>query len=108
MKNPLSIAQTSLLNGFYLFINPANWKKHPEPLFVQGNGVFGPGHASFFTSPDGKEVWCAYHGMKEHNETVTYAPRYFNIQRVDFTPDGYPVMGMPTGYEIEITPPSGE
>ena len=88
--------------------DPANWKKHPEPLFVQGNGVFGPGHASFFTSPDGKEVWCAYHGMKEHNETVTYAPRYFNIQRVDFTPDGYPVMGMPTGYEIEITPPSGE
>ena len=88
--------------------NAANWKKHEKPLFVYGNGLYGPGHASFFTSPDGTEVWCAYHGMKEHNETVTLAARYFNIQRVDFTPDGYPVMGLPTGYEVDIIPPSGE
>jgi hypothetical protein len=46
--------------------------------------------------------------MKEHNENVTPAYRYFNIQRVDFTPDGYPVMDAPTGYEVDILPPSGE
>ena len=85
-----------------------NWKKHDKPLLVHGNGVYGPGHASFFTSPDGSEVWCAYHGMKAHNETVTSAPRYLNLQRVDFDKSGYPVMCLPTGYEVEVKPPAGE
>lgn len=86
----------------------ASWKKHEMPLFVHGNGLYGPGHASFFASPDGSEVWCAYHGMKAHNENATPAPRYFNVQRVDFDADGFPVMGLPTGYEIELDPPAGE
>ena len=88
--------------------NPKNWFKHDTPLFVMGNGVYGPGHASFFRSPDGKELWCAYHGMKEHNETVTPAPRYFHIQKVEFDQSGYPVMGEPAGYEADLVPPSGE
>ena len=46
--------------------------------------------------------------MKEHNEHVTPAARFFNIQKVDFTDDGYPVMGLPIGYETEMNPPSGE
>ena len=86
----------------------ANWKKHDKPLFTYGNGVYGPGHASFFSSPDGTEVWCAYHGMKEHNENVTETTRFFNLQRVDFNEDDFPVMSLPTGYDTEITPPSGE
>ena len=86
----------------------ANWKKHDKPLFVHGNGVFGPGHATFFRSPDGSEVWCAYHGMKEHNETVTPAPRFFNIQPVYFDSTGYPKMDLPLGYEVDIVPPKGE
>lgn len=85
-----------------------SWKKHPEPLLVYGNGVYGPGHASFFRSPDGSEVWCAYHGMKQTNPSVTWAPRYFNIQRVEFDETGYPVMGKPIGYETPIAPPAGE
>ena len=88
--------------------DPANWFKHEKPIFTMANGVFGPGHASFFRSPDGSELWCAYHGMKEHNASVTYAPRYFNIQRVDFDETGYPVMGEPAGYETDLIPPSGE
>ena len=86
----------------------ANWKKHDKPLFVHGNGVYGPGHATFFRSPDGSEVWCAYHGMKEHNETVTPAPRFFNIQPVHFDSTGYPEMDLPLGYEVDIVPPKGE
>ena len=46
--------------------------------------------------------------MKSHNENATPAPRYFNVQRVDFDADGFPVMGLPTGYEIELDPPAGE
>ena len=86
----------------------ANWKKHDKPLFVYGNEVYGPGHAPFFTSPDGSEVWCAYHGMNEHNEEVKPTSRYFNIQRVDFDESGYPVMGLPVGYEVDLFPPVGE
>ena len=87
---------------------PESWVKHPEPLLTYGNGVYGPGHAAFFRSPDGSEVWCAYHGMRQSNDTVTPMARYFNIQKVEFDETGYPVMGQPVGYETPITPPSGE
>ena len=85
-----------------------HWKKYPKPIFEKGNDVFGPGHASFFRSPDGNELWCAYHGMKQTNPSVTGAPRYFNIQKIDFDADGFFVPATPCGYECEITPPSGE
>ena len=88
--------------------NAENWIKHPDPLFVYGNNVYGPGHASFFQSPDGTEVWCAYHAMKEHNETVTPTSRYFHIQKIDFDETGYPIMGLPVGSKMLQNPPSGE
>ena len=86
----------------------SNWKKHPKPLLVAGNGVYGPGHASFFRSPDGTEVFCAYHGMREHNEKALPAPRLINVQRVYFDETGYPVMGEAIGYGTDIPVPSGE
>ncbi len=86
----------------------SNWIKHPYPIMVKGNGVYGPGHASFFYSPDGTELWCAYHGMKEHNENATPAPRYMNIQKITFDEDGFPVVDKPTGYEASLQSPSGE
>ena len=88
--------------------SPDSWIKHPEPILTYGNEVYGPGHASFFRSPDGTEVWCAYHGMSQWNETATASPRYMYVQRVDFDETGYPVMGEPVGRERPIKPPSGE
>ncbi len=85
-----------------------NWIKHPTPILVKGNGVYGPGHASFFYSPDGTELWCAYHGMKEHNENATEAPRYMNIQKVNFDDSGFPYLNIAIGYETDIPYPSGE
>ncbi|MBQ8576856.1 MAG: glycoside hydrolase family 43 protein [Clostridia bacterium] len=85
-----------------------NWKKHEVPVFTKGNGVYGPGHASFFASPDGTEVWCAYHGMKEHNEHAVCAPRYFNIQKMTFDEQDFPVPATAVGYETDLVPPSGE
>lgn len=89
-------------------LDPKSWTKHPEPLLVYGNGVYGPGHASFFRSPDGTEVWCCYHGMTSSNDTVTYAERHMFIQKVEFDETGFPVMGKPIGYDALIDPPSGE
>lgn len=72
-------------------------KKHEKPLLVKGNGVFGPGHASFFHSPDGTEVWCAYHGMNKSNPKHEPTTRYCHIQKVNFAKDGFPVMGTAIG-----------
>lgn len=89
-------------------LSPTSWTKHPEPLLTYGNEVYGPGHASFFRSPDASEIWCVYHGMKQSNDTVTPAFRFVNVQKVEFDDTGYPILGKPIGYETPILPPSGE
>ena len=85
-----------------------NWKKHPEPLFVKGNGIFGPGHASFFSSPDGSELWCAYHCLLEKNPEFKEMVRHTCVQKIDFDETGYPVMKEPVGVNRCIESPSGE
>lgn len=90
------------------FCSSDSWKKSSEPLLEYGNGVYGPGHASFFRSPDGTEVWCAYHGMKNSNDEEVPEYRFCNIQKVEFDFFGYPIMGQPIGSDTPIDPPSGE
>ena len=85
-----------------------NWIKHPEPLFVKGNGIYGVGHASFFSSPDGSEVWCAYHCLLRTNPLRKEMTRNTCVQKISFNEKGYPVMGEPVGIDAEIKEPSGE
>ncbi len=73
----------------------SSWVKHEEPFFTKGNGLYGPGHASFFRRPEEEGLWCAYHAMLEHNERCEVAPRYFNIQKIEFDENGYFVPTMP-------------
>ena len=73
------------------YVSESAWLKHPEPILTKSDGAFGPGHASFFRSPDGKELWCCYHAMKEHNAKTEPMPRYLNLQKIDFDETGYPV-----------------
>lgn len=42
-------------------LNPADWSKSRSAVFATGHGVYGPGHGSFVTSPDGTEYWMIYH-----------------------------------------------
>ncbi len=44
-------------NGKGNLLDAAAWEKHPQPFFKQSkeNGVYAPGHNSFFKSPDGKQ-----------------------------------------------------
>ena len=88
--------------------NPTSWFKHPKPLFVKGNGIYGVGHASFFYSPDGSELWCAYHCLLRTNPECTEMDRHTCVQKIDFDENDYPVMGLPVGIENEISSPSGE
>jgi GH43 family beta-xylosidase len=44
-------------------LDPRRGTKSPRPVFTtwSGNGVFGPGHNSFTTTPDGKTDIIVYH-----------------------------------------------
>jgi GH43 family beta-xylosidase len=80
----------------------SSWSKYSQPLFQQGNGVEGTGHASFVKSPDGTQDWIVYHAR-----TASTAPRDVRIQQFTWESDGKPVFGspIPTGQPTPI--PSG-
>ena len=46
-------------------LDPASWKKHPEPAFRGNDNTFGTGHGGFVKSPDGKEWWHVYHAKRD-------------------------------------------
>lgn len=88
-------------------VSACAWKKHPKPLFTKGNGVYGPGHASFFRSPDGTETWCAYHSLERSDPEYRAMPRYMNLQKIGFDATGFPVMGKPVAHGEARPAPSG-
>ena len=87
-------------------LDPASWVKHPEPIFSQSpeNGVFGPGHNSFFKSPDGTEDWNLYHAREAQQGNTPRNPR---AQKVEWTEDDFPVLGIPVSTDSLLVKPSG-
>jgi GH43 family beta-xylosidase len=86
-------------------LDSASWKKHPRPVFSRSeeNGVYAPGHNSFFKSPDGTEDWILYHanaapgqGCGRHR-----SPR---AQKFTWNDDGTPNFGVPvkTGARLKL------
>jgi Predicted beta-xylosidase len=88
-------------------LNPANWKKHPEPVFKAApeNGVYGAGHNSFFKSPDGKEDWILYHANPEPGLGCGRhrSPR---AQKFTWNEDGTPNFGKPLSTKTVLQVPS--
>src|SRR5262249_7712424 len=86
----------------------ASWEQSVRPAFQRNDpaGVFGPGHNSFFKSPDGREDWIAYHAKS--GTAVTYADRSTRAQPFTWNPDGTPNFGTPTGLDVDLRAPSGE
>jgi beta-xylosidase len=73
------------------------WTKFDgNPVLKAGNGVTGPGHCSVTDSPDGKELFVAYH----RHESLENKERVLAIDRVRFA---RPSPGMP-----EILMPAGD
>ena len=87
-------------------LDPASWIKHPEPIFSQSpeNGVFGPGHNSFFKSPDGTEDWNLYHAREAQQGNTPRNPR---AQKIEWTEDDFPVLGIPVSTDSLLVKPSG-
>lgn len=89
-------------------LQPGSWQKSPVAVFRESPqaGVFGPGHNTFFQSPDGKEDWILYHansapglGCGEQR-----SPR---AQKFSWNPDGSPDFGTPLPTTQPIAKPSG-
>ncbi len=62
-------------------LNAPSWEKYPEPVFQRSdeNGVYGPGHNGFFTSPDGSESWIVYHANDSVGDGCASAPMVMRI-----------------------------
>lgn len=89
------------------------WAKVPGPVFSRNDaaGVYGPGHASFFRSPDGTEDWIVYHAREAPTVGVpadTGPGRSTRAQRISWGADGLPVLGVPVPLGVRLAAPSGE
>ena len=85
-------------------LDPTSWTKS-GPVFAGTDRVVGVGHASFTTSPDGRENWIAYHAK------VSATPgwnRAIHVQRFGWNADGTPDFGTPAPDSTPLRMPSGE
>ena len=88
--------------------DPKSWVQRPDPVFTRRDEVemYGPGHNSFFKSPDGREDWIAYHAKA--GTATSYADRFTHVQPFTWGRNGDPVFGRPLDPKIPVRVPSGE
>ncbi|OAS17057.1 family 43 glycosylhydrolase [Paenibacillus oryzisoli] len=86
-------------------MNPDSWVKKDTPIFSGANGVYGPGHHSIVTSPDGTEDWIIYHAARWSGAGWT---RKVQAQKFTWKADNTPNLGEPADPNIPIALPSGE
>jgi GH43 family beta-xylosidase len=87
----------------------SSWTKFQNPIFQRndGAGVYGPGHHSFFTSPDGAETWIAYHANSSASQGCG-TTRTTRVQKISWNADGTPNLGVPVSTSTVLAGPSGE
>ena len=85
-------------------LDPASWKKHPEPVFRGTESTFGTGHGGFVKSPDGEEWWHVYHAKRDRGGNWL---RSIFVQPFAFK-DGFPDFGTPVAPGSSLPLPSGE
>ena len=75
------------------------------PVFAGTPDVFGVGHASFTTSPDGSEQWIVYHAKRR---AAPGWDRVIQAQKFDWNLDGSPNFGTPMSPGVRMKVPSGQ
>lgn len=89
-------------------LDSASWMKKPEPILKGSvtNGVYAPGHNSFFKSPDGKEIWILYHANSAPGQGCG-GKRSPRAQKIGWSRKGEPVLPLPAKSGERIAVPSG-
>jgi GH43 family beta-xylosidase len=85
--------------------DPKSWIKTTKPVFASTEDVFGPGHASFTTSPDGSQPWIVYHSARFSGAGWD---RVIDTQPFRWRSDGSPDFGRPLPPDEPVAVPSGE
>ena len=98
------LGQLRLKDSTKNILDTANWVKK-GPVFAGTRMVFGVGHASFTTSPDGKEWWIMYHSKKNKADNWD---RDIRLQSFRWNSDGSPNFREPVRPGKLIRKPSGE
>ena len=78
-------------------LDAASWSKAPEPVFQSANGVYGPGHNSFTTLPDGTDI-LVYHGRdyaEIEGDPLNDPNRHTRVQPLHWHEAGPPDFGEP-------------
>jgi GH43 family beta-xylosidase len=90
-------------------LNAADWSKSASPVFVKkpSSSAYGPGHNSFFKSPDGTEDWIIYHANPAPGQGCGDF-RNPRMQKFTWNSDGTPNFGEPVKTGTAITKPAGE
>ncbi len=85
-----------------------SWMKGSDALLTSDpdGGTYGPGHNSFFTSPDGKENWILYHANEKPDQGCR-DNRSLRAQPFQWDPSGAPVFGRPVPLGEPLAKPSG-
>ncbi|WP_219836992.1 family 43 glycosylhydrolase [Paenibacillus sp. R14(2021)] len=84
-----------------------NWTKAQEPILKMDEvaGVYGPGHNSFVTSPDGTEQWIVYHATTA--PTDGWGNRKARAQKLVWDKAGNLQIGKPLSLDTAIEVPAG-
>jgi GH43 family beta-xylosidase len=85
-------------------MDPNSWIKR-GPVFMGTETVYGVGHASFTTSPDGNEDWIVYHSKADPTPSWD---RVIRMQKFGWRPDGSPDFGTPVASGQPVPVPSGQ
>ncbi len=76
------------------------WRKLERPILSKSDTVFGPGHCSFTTSPDGSQTWVVYHANAVSGSG--WSGRSVRMQLVTWDENNYPVIGEPVDLGVEL------
>lgn len=88
-------------------LDPAAWVKSEQPLLSMDEeaGVYGPGHNSFVSSPDGSQQWIIYHATS--GAADGWNNRKARAGLVSWNEAGLPVFGKPQALTTPLEVPSG-
>lgn len=79
-------------------LKPASWSKARNPVLKSGNGVYGPGHNQFTTTPDGSVDLLVFHARdyeKINGDPLDDPNRATRVQPLRWNSDGTPNFGAP-------------